>query len=442
MWVYLPWASRLPSTYQEVEWIGSSATQYMTTGYTPTINTEIETELSWWSSQQTWWVFFWMTSNDNWQDGICGRIYSSSPTIFNPRFLNSAYSECQITTTTDTFHKVILKKNYCTLDWTAWTLTTTYSSPYNWAIYLFCGNNWGSAWRHTSVKFKSFKISESWTLQRNFVPCYRKSDNVIWMYDTVNNNFYTNSWSWTFTKWADVSQGELSNAFIGYAYSPWENTIAYFPLSVSTTTKDQSWKWYQLTTSWSVSFWTYGWVSCCTINNGMLYTQLSSAVSSANWLTMNIRYYETTAPTNDNATLTWMTANTPTWWSVVPIWILRAKWQPNSRQWLIWYLDTYQNNAWTAYSTVASSVSTWRRYNVWVTYQWTTITLYVNWSSIWTVSASDAVANKNYIAISRSIDANRSLIWYVSEAIYEKWVWNATKMAKHYNWMKSLYWLS
>ena len=200
---YNIYPGRLPSDYQEVEWIWSSATQYINTLYTPNVNTEIETELSWGSSQQEWWVFFWMTSNDNWTDWICWRIYSTTKTNFNPRFCNSAYGECQISTTTDVFHKLILKKNYCTLDWTAWTLTTTWT-PYQWPIYLFCWNNWWSAWRHTSVKFKVFKISESWTLKKEFIPCYRKSDNVIWMYDAVGKQFYTNQWSWTFTKWSNV----------------------------------------------------------------------------------------------------------------------------------------------------------------------------------------------------------------------------------------------
>jgi hypothetical protein len=45
-----------------------------------------------------------------------------------------------------------------------------------------------------------------WNAQvRDLVPCYRKSDSVIWMYDTVNDVFYTNDWSWTFTKWPDVN---------------------------------------------------------------------------------------------------------------------------------------------------------------------------------------------------------------------------------------------
>lgn len=39
---------------------------------------------------------------------------------------------------------------------------------------------------------------------RNFVPCYRKSDNVIGLYDTVGGTFYANNGSGSFTKGADV----------------------------------------------------------------------------------------------------------------------------------------------------------------------------------------------------------------------------------------------
>ena len=50
-----------------------------------------------------------------------------------------------------------------------------------------------------------FQISENWILKKNFVPCYRKSDSVIGMYDLMNNQFYTNAWSGTFTKGTDSS---------------------------------------------------------------------------------------------------------------------------------------------------------------------------------------------------------------------------------------------
>jgi len=39
---------------------------------------------------------------------------------------------------------------------------------------------------------------------RNFVPCYRKADNVIGLYDMVEGKFYTNAGTGAFTKGADV----------------------------------------------------------------------------------------------------------------------------------------------------------------------------------------------------------------------------------------------
>ena len=42
-------------------------------------------------------------------------------------------------------------------------------------------------------------------LVRNFVPCYRKSDNVIGLYDTIEDKFYINQGTGTFGKGADVN---------------------------------------------------------------------------------------------------------------------------------------------------------------------------------------------------------------------------------------------
>ena len=38
----------------------------------------------------------------------------------------------------------------------------------------------------------NLKITDGTNVIKNFVPCYRKSDNVAGLYDLVNNVFYTN----------------------------------------------------------------------------------------------------------------------------------------------------------------------------------------------------------------------------------------------------------
>ena len=50
----------------------------------------------------------------------------------------------------------------------------------------------------------NLKFYDNDTLMVNLIPCYRKSDNVIGMYDLVNDKFYTNSGTGTFLKGKDI----------------------------------------------------------------------------------------------------------------------------------------------------------------------------------------------------------------------------------------------
>ena len=57
----------------------------------------------------------------------------------------------------------------------------------------------------TIAKLYYGKIYDSTnTLVREFIPCYRKADNVIGLYDKVNDVFYTNAGTGSFTKGNDV----------------------------------------------------------------------------------------------------------------------------------------------------------------------------------------------------------------------------------------------
>ena len=58
--------------------------------------------------------------------------------------------------------------------------------------------SWGGGYYYQG-RIYSCKLWKSGQLVRNFVPCYRKSDNKPGLYDVVNNIFYTNSGSGDFT---------------------------------------------------------------------------------------------------------------------------------------------------------------------------------------------------------------------------------------------------
>ena len=57
---------------------------------------------------------------------------------------------------------------------------------------------------YSKIKLYNFKMYKENVLVRNFIPCYRKSDSVIGLYDTINNVFYTNDGTGTFGKGSDV----------------------------------------------------------------------------------------------------------------------------------------------------------------------------------------------------------------------------------------------
>jgi len=68
-------------------------------------------------------------------------------------------------------------------------------------IYIFTIGNGNSVEnRHVLIKLYSFKIYENGELVRYMVPCYRKSDNVVGLYDIINSKFYTNSGTGEFIK--------------------------------------------------------------------------------------------------------------------------------------------------------------------------------------------------------------------------------------------------
>jgi hypothetical protein len=73
---------------------------------------------------------------------------------------------------------------------------TTFS--YAYPIFIFAANSSGSASNFSKYKLKRFKIWDSETLVRDFVPVKRNSDDVVGLYDVVNDTFYTNAGSGTF----------------------------------------------------------------------------------------------------------------------------------------------------------------------------------------------------------------------------------------------------
>ena len=188
--------SRLPSIYQEVEYIESSGTQYIDTGYEPQNYFGIDMFFSFSSISSAYQTPF--------SAGTGGSqlvvVIRDSATYF--RYFSGSASVLNTTLLANTRYNLQVDKNG-RITFNNVSTTSAYSAPLssNETLFLFARANQEN---YAYIKLYSCKLYNNGVLVRNFVPCYRKSDNEIGLYDLVNGVFYTNQGTGTFTKGNDV----------------------------------------------------------------------------------------------------------------------------------------------------------------------------------------------------------------------------------------------
>ena len=80
---------------------------------------------------------------------------------------------------------------------------TAFTTPKE--LYLFRSSHQANGTKMAEMRIYSCIINDNGTPVRNFVPCYRKQDNEIGMYDLINGSFYANgSDRGSFTKGQDI----------------------------------------------------------------------------------------------------------------------------------------------------------------------------------------------------------------------------------------------
>ena len=213
-------------------------------------------------------------------------------------------------------------------------------------------------------------------------------------------------------------------------WQPWANTVAYYPLDSINTVNDLSWNNYNLTGDGAYNFWTNWWVNCCYISNGSFKVSISSIWDNW-WQTVSIWYYEVSAPTYDNWVIAWFWKDS----QAVINGLYRAKWRPDSKNWIVW-LNWVNSVA----STAVYNTNLWQwNYYCYTYYNWTG-KLYVNWALVSSLLGSST--SRNLITISRYGGDPRSINWYISNAIFENKARTAQEISDYYDQTKSLYWIS
>ena len=205
---------RLPSEYQEVEWIGTDGNSWFISDFTINELDDFTLHYRYCVPKATNTYMF-------------GANEKTSSNVSQPRFLHRYLALVINTSKTSgaiqqfhfaqdnafyTYRIVCKHEGNITVykDGTQISQNTYYNAKVFNNFGVFC-NNYNST--PTSYKaIKDSKISELRFVDNatgqdvfNPVPCYRKSDGVIGMYDTVKGKFYTNQGTGAFTKGADVS---------------------------------------------------------------------------------------------------------------------------------------------------------------------------------------------------------------------------------------------
>ncbi len=206
----------IPTEYQQVEYIESSGTQWIDTGYVPTSqNTKvvIDFQINEYVVQTSCFgdvfglnttsapsfMFYQQVDNENVHLSIRNGDYAATSL-----FGGTLSRDCVF----DKFH-LEFSKTTKIFDSCGGTNSLTFAnydlSTNTKSIYLFEART-GDLYKNSGgIKIYSCKIyNQNNVIERDFVPCYRISDNEIGLYDKVNNVFYTNSGSGSFLKGANV----------------------------------------------------------------------------------------------------------------------------------------------------------------------------------------------------------------------------------------------
>ena len=203
---------RLPDAYQEVEWIGVDGTQYIISNYAPSGDNPLKVETKF--AAETGLITVFATRNYNSiqqslnfyarNDTYNNYYYRQNATsstaginTFGEGLCTGGWDEVVITTNSDT-------SKTCEINGTVYALSVqARTMALNLAIFARNGTSITQISTAGKLAYLRFYETDD-TLVHDYVPCYRKSDSVIGLYDLVTDTFLTNQGTGTFRKGGNV----------------------------------------------------------------------------------------------------------------------------------------------------------------------------------------------------------------------------------------------
>lgn len=189
---------RIPVAYQELEYLEGTGTQGIQLNITPTSKYKIEEvfELTNTSVNSTFWCA--RTGSDIYHNTISAfYVYTQSSLRCD---YNTSLTYTGNNLTAGTKYTLLMDSENWYLNDTLVTSMSAATFTAGGPLLVFVSNNPGSYANYSRLKLYSFKV---WDTQRNlvgdYIPCIRKSDSKIGLYDRVGKGFYYDMNDNTFT---------------------------------------------------------------------------------------------------------------------------------------------------------------------------------------------------------------------------------------------------
>lgn len=191
--------------YSELEYIQSNRNQYINTGVIPGENTKVVLKDFCCLSYSTWDVCYGVTNDDGGANSWMMRIdggnkHDLTSAIGNIKTSPYYNYRCSYTLGATVEEVSLDHQNGLSINGVQGTASAINNTPVysSMPIFLFGGNQDGKFWRGSHMRIHGCQIYEGNTLVRDFVAMRRNADNVVGLYDRVEDKFYVNKGSGTF----------------------------------------------------------------------------------------------------------------------------------------------------------------------------------------------------------------------------------------------------
>ena len=188
---------RIPSEYQEVEYIESSGTQYIDTGFYPNGNTKFS-------------VQFENLAMSNGTASVLGAWDETTNAFLVTCGSSALYVRCGgsdnfLFAKASGIMRVSCELDTAVVNGSSITQAETSSdTDISSSILVFGRNNEGVPEVLGSNRIWWLKIWNGAEIMRDFIPCYRKADNEVGLYDLITKQFYSSQGADNFIKGKDV----------------------------------------------------------------------------------------------------------------------------------------------------------------------------------------------------------------------------------------------